>query len=94
MIGLGKHQCWYRLSHERRRIHLLRIAWVAYLLARNGVIVLCSAVLTPHIGMFVERLGKIIEESSPFMELHVKCSLEECITCEPKGLYKRAYVEE
>ena len=29
-------------SREERRRHLLRVAWVAMLLARNGVVVLCS----------------------------------------------------
>ena len=71
-----------------RRIHLIRVAWVARLLARNGVVVLCSFV-SPYRDVRSE-VRKIIEEEVPFVEVYVKCSLEECIRRDPKGLYKRA----
>ncbi len=75
-------------TREERRIHLHRIAWVARLLARNGVIVLCSFV-SPYRD--VRRLVReIIEEEVPFVEVYVECPLEECIRRDPKGLYKRA----
>lgn len=73
---------------EERHKHLLRVAWIARLLARNGVIVLCSFV-SPYRSVRAE-IRKIIEEEVPFLEVFVKCSLKEAIRRDPKGLYKRA----
>lgn len=75
-------------TREERRQHLLRVAWISRLLARNGVIVLCSFV-SPYIEVR-EEIRKIIEEEVPFIEVYVKCSVEECIKRDPKGLYKKA----
>ncbi|WFO75997.1 adenylyl-sulfate kinase [Desulfurococcaceae archaeon MEX13E-LK6-19] len=75
-------------TREERRRHLLRVAWIARLLARNGVIVLCSFV-SPYRSVRKE-IREIIEEEVPFIEVYVKCSLEECIRRDPKGLYKKA----
>ncbi len=75
-------------TREERRVHLHRIAWVARLLARNGVIVLCSFV-SPYRD--VRRMIRdIIEEEVPFAEVYVKASIEEVMRRDPKGLYKRA----
>lgn len=75
-------------TREERRRHLLRVAWIARLLARNGVIVLCSFV-SPYRSVRAE-IRRIIEEEVPFIEAYVKCPLEECIKRDPKGLYKKA----
>ncbi len=75
-------------TREERRRHLLRVAWVARLLARNGVIVICSFV-SPYRDVRRE-VRKIIEEEIPFIEVYVRCSLEECIRRDPKGLYRKA----
>ncbi len=75
-------------TREERRIHLHRIAWVARLLARNGVIVLCSFV-SPYRDVR-KMVREIIEEEVPFIEVYVECPLEECIRRDPKGLYKKA----
>jgi adenylylsulfate kinase len=75
-------------TKEERRRHLLRVAWIARLLARNGVIVLCSFV-SPYKDVR-EEVRKIVEEEVPFIEVYVKCSLEEAIRRDPKGLYKKA----
>ena len=76
-------------TREDRTRHLIRVANVARLLARNGVIVLCSFV-SPYIDVR-KRVREIVEdEDIPFIEVYVKCSLEECIRRDPKGLYKRA----
>ncbi|RLG16858.1 adenylyl-sulfate kinase [Nanoarchaeota archaeon] len=79
-------------TKEERRIQLLRVAWIARLLARNGVITLCSFV-SPYRDVRSE-IRKIIEEELPFIEVYTKCSLEECIKRDPKGLYKRALAGE
>ncbi|MCE4617676.1 MAG: adenylyl-sulfate kinase [Desulfurococcales archaeon] len=75
-------------TREERRIHLHRIAWVARLLARNGVIVLCSFV-SPY--REVRRMiREIVEEEVPFSEIYVKASIETVMERDPKGLYARA----
>lgn len=79
-------------TKEERRIHLIRVAWIARLLARNGVITLCSFV-SPYKDVRAE-VRRIIEEEVPFIEIYVKCSLEECIRRDPKGLYNRALARE
>lgn len=79
-------------SREDRRRHLLRVAWVARLLARNGVAVFASFV-SPYRDVRAE-VRKIIEEEVPFFEVYVKISLEEAMRRDPKGLYRRALAGE
>ena len=64
--------------------HLLRVAWIARLLARNGTIVLCSFV-SPYRSVRA-KIRKIVEEEVPFIEVFVRCSLEEAMRRDPKGL--------
>jgi len=75
-------------SREERWRHLLRVAWIARLLGRNGVIVLCSFV-SPYRGVRGE-IRRIVSEEVPFLEIWVKCGLRECMRRDPKGLYRRA----
>ncbi|RLF34906.1 MAG: adenylyl-sulfate kinase [Thermoplasmata archaeon] len=79
-------------TREERRRHLIRVAWIARLLARNGVVVLCSFI-SPYKDVRSE-IRRIVEEDAPFIEVYAKCSLEECIRRDPKGLYKRALTGE
>ncbi len=76
-------------TREERKRHLLRVAWISRLLARNGVVVLCSFV-SPYRDIRAEIRKIVEEEGIPFIEVFVKCSLEECIRRDPKGLYKKA----
>lgn len=75
-------------TRDERRRHLIRVAWIARLLARNGVAVFCSFV-SPYRDVRAE-IRKIVEEDVPFIEVYTKCGLEECIRRDPKGLYKKA----
>ncbi|MCE4613243.1 MAG: adenylyl-sulfate kinase [Desulfurococcales archaeon] len=75
-------------SREERRRHLIRIAWISRLLARNGVIVICSFV-SPYRDVRAE-IRNIVEEETPFIEVYVKASLSTVIKRDPKGLYKKA----
>ena len=75
-------------TREERTRHLKRIAWIARLLARNGVIVLASFVSPYREARRMVR--EIVEEEAPFLEVYVKASLEEVIRRDPKGLYARA----
>ena len=72
-------------SREDRERHLRRVAHVAQLLSRNGVVVLCSFV-SPYISTR-EYARNIIPK---FVEVYVKCSVETCIRRDPKGLYRQA----
>ncbi len=75
-------------TRDEREKHLLRVAWIARLLARNNVIVLCSFV-SPYRDVR-RRIREIISQEVPFYEIWVKCSIEDCIKRDPKGLYAKA----
>jgi adenylylsulfate kinase len=79
-------------TREERIKHLARVAWVARLLARNGVVALCSFV-SPY-REAREKARKIVSEEADFLEVYVRCPLEECIRRDPKGLYRRALAGE
>jgi len=70
-------------SREDRRRHLLRAAWVARLLARNGVAVF-AAFVSPYRDVRRE-VRKVVAEEVPFFEVYVKVSLEEAMRRDPKG---------
>jgi adenylylsulfate kinase len=75
-------------TREDRRRHLVRVAWIARLLARNGIIVI-AAFVSPYRDVRAE-VRRIVEEEVPFLEVYVYAPLEECIRRDPKGLYRRA----
>ena len=72
-------------SRSDREVHIRRVAHVAEILARNGVIVLVSLV-SPYISSRSYARSLI----SRFIEVYTKCPLEVCISRDPKGLYKKA----
>jgi adenylyl-sulfate kinase len=76
-------------SREDRDTNIARIAFVAHLLARNGVTVLVAA-----ISPFRETREKARALIGDFVEIHVAPPLEECIKRDVKGLYKKAIAGE
>ncbi|HTQ42190.1 MAG TPA: adenylyl-sulfate kinase [Polyangiaceae bacterium] len=76
-------------SREDRDTNIARIAFVAHLLARNGVVVITAA-----ISPFRETRDKARELIGDFVEVHVAPPLEECIRRDVKGLYKKAIAGE
>ena len=76
-------------SREDRDTNIARIAFVAHLLQRNGVVVLVSAI-SPYRNTR-DDARKLI---SDFVEIHVAPPLEECIKRDVKGLYKKAIAGE
>jgi adenylyl-sulfate kinase len=76
-------------SREDRDTNIARIAFVAHLLARNGVVVLVAA-----ISPFRETRDKARALIGDFIEIHVAPPLEECIQRDVKGLYKKALAGE
>jgi len=77
-------------SPEDRAIHIRRVAYVSELLARNGVAVLVCLV-SPYIHTRASARELVGEK---FIEVYVRCSLETCISRDPKGLYRRALAGE
>ncbi len=79
-------------TREDRERHLMRVAYVSKLLARNGVAVIASFV-SPYREVR-KRIREIVEEDAKFIEVYVKCPLEVVMERDPKGLYKRALAGE
>ena len=76
-------------SREDRDTNVARIAFVAHLLARNGVTVLVAAV-SPYRQAREAARATI----GDFVEVHVAPPLEECVARDTKGLYKKALAGE
>lgn len=75
-------------SREDRDENVARIAFVAHLLARHGVIVLVAAVSPYRDARDAAR--SLIETESHFIEVHVAPPIETCIERDTKGLYEKA----
>jgi 3',5'-nucleoside bisphosphate phosphatase len=73
-------------SREDRDVNVRRIAWVADLLARNGVVTFVAAV-SPYRGARDEARARMGQR---FLEVHVRASVEECERRDVKGLYGKA----
>lgn len=76
-------------SREDRDINVARIAFVAHLLARNGVYVLVAAV-----SPYRQTREAARETIGDFVEVHVAPPLQECVARDTKGLYKKALAGE
>ncbi|MEM4557606.1 MAG: adenylyl-sulfate kinase [Desulfurococcaceae archaeon] len=76
-------------TREERRMHLIKAAWIARMLASHGVVVL-AAFVSPYRDVRAE-VRKIVEEGGvPFVEVYVKVPLEVAMSRDKKGLYARA----
>lgn len=76
-------------SKSDRDINILRIGFVSKLLTRNGVAVVVAAI-SPYRDIRQQVRGEV----GNFVEVYVKCPLEECIKRDVKGLYKKALAGE
>jgi len=76
-------------SREDRDTNIARIAFVAHLLARNGVTVITAAISPFRVTRDSAR--QLIGE---FVEVHVAPPLQACIDRDVKGLYKKAIAGE
>ena len=74
-------------SEEGRKENIRRIAEVAKLFIDSGAITICSFISPFELDR--ENAKNIIQEDN-FIEIYVKCSLEECEKRDVKGLYKKA----
>jgi adenylylsulfate kinase len=83
-FGLNKN---LGFSEEDRKENIRRIGEVAKLFVDSG-----QVVLTAFISPFQEDRNQVrhIVEENEFIEVYVKCPLDECERRDPKGLYKKA----
>jgi adenylylsulfate kinase len=72
-------------SQEDRMTNIRRIAFVAQLLTRHGVIVIVAA-----ISPYRESRDLARQEIKDFVEVFVKCPIEVLVERDVKGLYKKA----
>ena len=73
-------------SREDRDVNVRRIAWVADLLSRNGVVTFVAAV-SPYRKTRDEGRARMGDR---FVEVYVRATVEECERRDVKGLYERA----
>ena len=76
-------------SKQDRDENIRRVTFVAKLLSRNGVAVLLSFI-SPYREMRDRARGQI----GDFVEVYTKCSLEECMRRDTRGMYKKAIAGE
>lgn len=76
-------------TREDRDINIRRIGFVCHLLTRNDVFAI-SAAISPYRNIRDENRAMI----GNFVEVYVRCPLEECIKRDVKGLYKKALAGE
>jgi adenylylsulfate kinase len=76
-------------SKEDRDINVRRIGFVCDLLSRNGVIAI-SAAISPYAAIRQEVRELVESNGAAFVEVYAKCSLDELVRRDVKGLYKKA----
>ena len=74
-------------SKEDRDTNIRRIAFVADLLSRNGVVAITAAI-SPYREIRDEARELMGDR---FIEIYVKASVEECARRDVKGLYEKAF---
>lgn len=80
-------------SKEDRDTNIRRIAWVARVLARNGVAAITAAI-SPYreAREYARELAR--ESGVPFVEVYVSAPLETLVARDVKGLYRKALAGE
>jgi ATP sulfurylase/adenylyl-sulfate kinase len=76
-------------SKEDRDTNIRRIGYVARLLARNG-----GVAITAAISPYREIRDEVRAQAPNFVEVFVRCSLDELVRRDVKGLYKKAIAGE
>ena len=76
-------------SREDRDLNIRRIGWVAALATRHG-----AAVITAAISPYREAREEARRLVGDFVEVYVRCPLEELVRRDTKGLYRKALAGE
>jgi adenylylsulfate kinase len=74
-------------SEEDRKENIRRTAEIGKLFVDAGIIVL-AALISPYEAD--RENARSIVKNNEFIEVYVRCPIEECESRDPKGLYKRA----
>jgi adenylyl-sulfate kinase len=80
-------------SKEDRDTNVRRIGFVCDLLSRNGVIAV-SAAISPYEAVRAECRALVESHGARFIEVYTRCSLDELVERDTKGLYKKALAGE
>jgi sulfate adenylyltransferase len=75
-------------SREHRNLHVLRIGYVASLIAKSGGIAICAPI-APYQNIR-RQVREIVEATGGFIEVHVATPVELCEKRDRKGLYAKA----
>lgn len=73
-------------SKEDRDTNVLRIGYVANLLARNGVVAITAAI-SPYRDIRDVNRALVERDGGAFIEVHAAATLEQCEARDVKGLY-------
>jgi adenylyl-sulfate kinase len=76
-------------SKEDRDINIRRIGFVCHLLSRNGVVAV-GAAISPYQAIRDENRALI----GDFIEVYARCTMDELVKRDVKGLYKKALAGE
>jgi adenylyl-sulfate kinase len=76
-------------SKEDRDTNVLRIGFVANLLARNGVVAITAAI-SPYRNVRDQVRAMVEADGATFVEVHAGASVEQCEARDVKGLYAEA----
>ena len=79
-------------SKEDRDAHVERLGWVASRITRHGGAVIVAAI-SPYQRARANARA-LVEEHGPFIEIHVRTSLDECARRDVNGLYAKAFAGE
>jgi len=80
-------------SKEDRDTNILRVGFVANLLARNGLAA-CCACISPYKAIRDQVRRQVEADGGKFIEIFMDTPIETCIQRDPKGLYKKALAGE
>jgi adenylyl-sulfate kinase len=80
-------------SKEDRDINILRVGFVANLLARNGLAA-CCACISPYRAIRDTVRRQVEGDGGTFVEIFMDSPIDVCIERDPKGLYKKALAGE
>jgi adenylylsulfate kinase len=76
-------------SKEDRDTNILRVGFVANLLARNGLAA-CCACISPYAGIRDAVRRQVEGDGGRFIEIFMDTPFQECVRRDVKGLYKKA----
>jgi adenylyl-sulfate kinase len=76
-------------SKEDRDTNIRRIGYVARLLSRNGVVAITAAI-SPYRAIRDEVRVAVEADGAGFVEVFVRCPLDELVRRDVKGLYEKA----